>query len=210
MDRRLKPDDTGLADSPPPAPPESLAELPIGEQIRDLRKARDLTIAELARRIGRSVGYVSQIERNLSAVSISVLQQIAGALGVQVSWFFQGNAVAPEDERDFIVRRGNRRRLQFDGGAVVEELLSPNLRGRLELVLTTFRPGGQTGDTDRVRKGEEAGLVLSGTLEILVESRRFTLEAGDSFAFRNAGRHRCRNPGRIDATVLWVHTPPSY
>ena len=136
-----KPD--GGAPTPTDTDLEGLA---IGEQIRDLRKAKRMTINELASRIDRSIGYVSQIERGLSAVTINVLQQIAGALDVQISWFFQGNANAPKEERDLIVRRANRRRLRFGGSGVTEELLSPNLSGQIELILTRFEPGGRTGD----------------------------------------------------------------
>lgn len=194
----------------PNADDAGLSDVDIGRQIRDLRKARRVTITELAGRIDRSVGYVSQIERGLSAVSITVLQQIASALDVQVSWFFQGNAVAPKEERDIIVRRGNRRRFHFGGSGVAEELLSPNLRGQIEMILTRFEPGGHTGDDGRLRSGEEAGYLLSGTLEIVTETATHRLEAGDSFAFRDVGRHRCHNPGDEDAVVLWVHSPPSY
>ena len=102
---------------------EDPADLAMGRQIRDQRKAKRTTIAELAARIGRSVGYVSQIERGLSAVTITVLQQIASALDVNVSWFFQGAPTAPEGERDFIVRRANRRHLRIGGSGVSEELL---------------------------------------------------------------------------------------
>lgn len=192
------------------SPAGDLSDVDIGLQIRDLRKAKRLTITELAGRIGRSVGYVSQIERGLSAVSITVLQQIATALDVQVSWFFQGNAAAPKVERDVIVRRGNRRRLHFGGSGVTEELLSPNLSGQIEMILTRFEPGGHTGGDGRLRSGEEAGFVLSGTLEIVTDKATHRLEAGDSFAFRETGRHRCHNPGAEDAVVLWVHSPPSY
>ena len=185
-------------------------EIPVGRQVRDLRKARGITITELAERIGRSVGYVSQVERELSAVSITVLQQIATALDVQVTWFFQGNAMAPEEERDFIVRRGNRRKLRFGGSGIEEELLSPNLRGQIEMTLTTFEPGSRTGAEDRIRKGEEAGFVISGTIEIQAGGETFRLEAGDSFAFQEPGPHRCRNPGSVDAVVVWVYTPPTY
>jgi transcriptional regulator with XRE-family HTH domain len=182
----------------------------IGEQVRDLRKARGLTITDLADRIGRSIGYVSQVERNISSVSIPTLQKIAGALGVQVSWFFGGGREVPEGERDFIVRRDNRRSLTFGDTGVFEELLSPNLSGALELILTTFKPGSWTGEEDRIRQGEEAGYVVEGTLELWVEGQHFLLMQGDAFAFRRSGPHRCHNPGTSDTRVLWIMTPPSY
>lgn len=182
----------------------------MGDQIRDLRKARGLTITELANAVGRSIGYLSQVERNISSVSIPTLQKIAGALGVQVSWFFHSGKEAPEGERGFIVRRDNRRSLSFGDTGVFEELLSPNLSGALELILTTFKPGSWTGEEDRIRQGEEAGFVLQGTLELWVEGQHFLLQEGDSFAFRRSGPHRCHNPGESDARVLWIMTPPSY
>ena len=86
--------------------------IPVGQQIRDLRRAKGLRIAGLASEIGRSVGHVSQVERGLSPVTIPDLKKIADALGVEINWFFQGQAMAPPEERDIIVRRANRRELK--------------------------------------------------------------------------------------------------
>jgi transcriptional regulator with XRE-family HTH domain len=143
----------------------------LGLQIRDLRKAKGVTIPELAAKIDRSVGWVSQIERGKSAVTISALHQIAAALEVQVSWFFGAGAPPSAEEEGLVVRRANRRTLDFHGSGVHEEMLSPHLGGQLLLVETTFEPGASTGDRDRERRGEEAGLVLSGTLELQVEDQ---------------------------------------
>jgi len=194
----------------PPPPPTAQAPHLLGRQIRDLRRAKRVTIPELARRIDRSVGWVSQIERGLSQVSIAALHQIAAALQVQVAWFFAQGETPAADEQGLVVRRGHRRTLDFHGSGVHEEILSPHLSGQLLLVESTFAPGASTGDRDRERRGEEAGLVLSGTLELQVDGRTLRLNAGDSFAFTRQGPHRCHNPGEVPAVVLWVITPPSY
>ncbi len=182
----------------------------LGHQIRDLRLAKGITIPRLAARIDRSVGWISQIERGKSAVTISALHQIAEALEVQVSWFFATGSAPAADELGIVLRKRNRRKLDFQGSGVHEEMLSPRLSGQLLLVETTFAPGASTGDRDRERRGEEAGLVISGTLELHVEGQVFKLEAGDSFSFTRRGPHRCHNPEREPAVVLWVITPPSY
>lgn len=183
---------------------------PVGEQIRDLRKLKGVTIPALAARIGKSVGYVSQIERNLSAVSISSLQEISDALGVQIASFFQAQAPVPELEKGFVVRKGCRRKLEFIGSGITEELLSPSLTGQLELILTTIEPGGSTGEKDRVRRGEEAGYVIEGSVELCVEGKHVMLHSGDAFTFARTGPHHCANPTDKNAVVLWVITPPSY
>ena len=174
----------------------------VGQQIRDLRKAKGLTITALADRIDRSVGYVSQIERNLSELSIPDLKRVAEALEVQISWFFHPTAAVPAAERDYIVRRGNRRRLSLTGIGVTEELLSPSLGGASELVLTRMPPRSTTGEEFVTRKAEEAGLVLQGRMELWVAERHFLLEEGDSFCFRPEESHRVANPGDVDCVVV--------
>ena len=124
--------------------------------------------------------------------------------------FASTGAPPAPDELGLVLRKSNRRRLDFHGSGVHEEILSPNLSGQLLLVESSFAPGASTGDRDRERRGEEAGLVLSGTLELRVEGKTLTLQAGDSFAFTRQGPHRCHNPGKVPAVVLWVITPPSY
>jgi transcriptional regulator with XRE-family HTH domain len=183
--------------------------IPVGYQVRDLRKAKGMTISDLAQRVGRSVGWLSQIERNMSPVTIPNLKLISDALDVQITWFFQGNAIAPEDERDFIVRKETRRRLRYTGTGVSEELLSPNLSREIEMLMTTLMPGASSGEPYS-RKGEEAGYVVSGVLELTVGKKTQTLHPGDSFAFESSLPHSCHNPGSEPAAVVWVITPPSY
>ena len=190
-------------------PEETLKSLE-DQQIRDLRKAKGLTITQLAERIDRSVGYVSQIERNLSELSIPGLKRIAEALEVQISWFFHSTASVPPEERDYIVRKENRRRLSLSGIGVVEELLSPSLGGATELVLTRIPPRTTTGEEFVTRKAEESGLVLQGKLELWVGDKHFLLDEGDSFCFQPEESHRIHNPGDIETIVVWVITPPVY
>lgn len=191
----------------PRAPAESGPRL-IGSDIRGLRKARDLTLAALAAASGLSVGYLSLVERDLATPSIKALHGISRALGVTVSWFFEGGEV-PEEERGLVVRRGRRRRLDYSAG-IVDELLSPTLTGALELLASRFPPGASSGEEPYTHAGEEAGVVIRGRLELWVDGRVLQLEAGDSFGFASTLPHRYRNPGQEEAEVIWAITPPSY
>lgn len=56
----------------------------VGQRIKRLRMAQKLTVQELAKRGGVSPGYLSEVERGLSAVSVDKLTQIASGLGVGV------------------------------------------------------------------------------------------------------------------------------
>ncbi|NVO04780.1 MAG: helix-turn-helix transcriptional regulator [Rhodoferax sp.] len=188
----------------PPFDPEAA----IGEQLRELRLLKNLTLKEVSEKAGISVGYLSQLERNHSRLPIGVLKRISDALGVHMNWFFQQRDGGDASERDIVVRAGNRRRLSFTGLGITEELLSPNLSGPLELLQSTIAPGADSEDYSH--DGAEAGLVLSGTLDLWVAGRHFTLHEGDSFSFKSTELHRCANPGQVATKVLWVITPPQY
>jgi len=62
----------------------------IGRQIRDLRKARGLTLKQMARRTNLSVSLLSQIERAESSASVSSLFKVATALQVRLTELFGG------------------------------------------------------------------------------------------------------------------------
>lgn len=180
----------------------------IGAQIRELRKAKGMTLQALSGASGLSIGYLSQLERGRSTLTIGNLKLLADQLGVHMNWFFQDAPEPPPEELGVVVRRNRRRRLSFTNLGIQEELLSPNLAGPLELLLSTLEPGADSGDYSH--EGAEAGLVIQGELELWVGGTRFLLETGDSFSFRSTEVHRCRNPGREPTQVVWVITPPSY
>jgi transcriptional regulator with XRE-family HTH domain len=180
----------------------------VGGEIRDLRKARRMTIQAMAAATELSVGHLSEIERGIASPSLDALHAIAAALGVTIGWFLHNVEAPNAEERPFIVRAGRRRKLHFATG-ITDELLSPHLRGALELVLSHFEPGAVV-EKSYSHHGEEAGFVLSGALELWIENRKFALKEGDSFSFESVRPHRYRNPGKVPATVIWAITPPSY
>ena len=170
-----------------------------------MRKHRGATISDLARAIGKSTGYVSQVERNRSTPSVADLQKVAAALGVQPSWFLDRIDKVPLEERSYIVRAGNRRKLNF-GSGVTDYLLSPSLSRRLELLYTRLGPRAKGGEQLITYSGERAGMVLSGTFELHISDKRFLLREGDSFSFPSTTPHHYRNPGRIETVIIWAFT----
>lgn len=186
----------------------------LGNDIRQLRKVRGITLQQLARATGKSVGFLSQVERNLTKPSVAALQDISEALSVHIGWFFPEDSAGSPEEREYIVRRQNRRRLTYSELSGTEylglhdSLLSANLKGDLALGISRYEPGASTGDDSYGHEGEEAGLVLSGTLELSIDGRQFVLDAGDSFSFKSNLPHRYANPSSTeDTVVVWANSP---
>ncbi|MGB0506588.1 MAG: helix-turn-helix domain-containing protein [Pikeienuella sp.] len=179
----------------------------LGPDLRALRKSRGITLAELALSTGRSVGWLSQVERGLSVPSIDDLRLLADRLNAPLSLFF-GDPDAPEEERGHIVRWNAGRSLGAPDAGLSEMLLSPDLGGAFEIVRSVFDPHSEMAEPQQ-RPTEEAGYVISGDLDLWIDERLFQLHAGDSFRFRGEP-YRWRNPGDEPAVVIWVIAPPVY
>lgn len=179
----------------------------VGTDIRALRKSRGITISDMADRLGRSLGFISQIERGLSVPSIEDLRAIAAIFDVPISFFFGDKSENPSEARH-VVRAGERRQIGNDVDGLLEELLSPDLSGSYETIRCEFLPGAER-DTHVQRDTEESGFVVSGTLDLEIDGTWHTLKMGDSFRF--AGEpYRWRNKGKKPAVVIWVISPPVY
>ncbi len=179
----------------------------LGVDLRALRKSRGVTLADLAGRLGRSVGWLSQVERDKSEPSIGDLRQIAAALDVPLSLLF-GHSAAPAEEDGFVVRAGARRQIGSGEGGLYEELLSPDLTDDFEMVHSTFAANSRAGETIQ-RPTQEVGFLMSGKLDLQIENQTFTIHPGDSFRIRGEP-HEWLNPYDEPAVAIWVIAPPVY
>ncbi len=179
----------------------------LGADLRALRKARGLTLDQLASRLGRSVGWLSQVERDLSVPSITDLRHIAAQLDIGVSMLF-GQTPALADESGYIVRNNARRPIGSHTAGLVEELLSPDLTDDFEMVHSTFDPHSRITQSV-TRPTQEVGYLISGKLDLEIGANMFTIHPGDSFRIRGEP-FRWANPYDKPAMAIWVIAPPVY
>ena len=179
----------------------------LGADLRALRKARGVTLADLAARLDRSVGWLSQVERDLSEPSVDDLRTIAAHLNVPISLLF-AHAPAPAAESGYVVRKGARRAIGTHAAGLVEELLSPDLTDDFEMVHSTFEPHSKIAKTV-TRPTQEVGYLISGKLDLEIGPHAFTIHPGDSFRIRGEP-HRWINPYKEPAVAIWVIAPPVY
>ena len=178
----------------------------IGNDIRALRRSRNWTLNDLAEQLNRSVGWLSQVERDVSEPALDDIRNIAALFSLPVSFFFSNGT--DSDEAAYIVRSGTRRVMTDAPKGLAESLLSPDLGGAFEIIHSVFAPGAACPEPF-VRPTEEAGYVLEGRLVLFIDGVRFELNQGDSFRF--AGEQiMWVNEGAINAVLIWVIAPPVY
>lgn len=185
-----------------------------GAEVRQLRKARAMTLAALASASGVSVSHLSAIERGTVNASLDKVSRIAGALGVPRDWFFYQRSGKGPLEQAHVVRRENRRKLNALYGESPEvsgysdELLSSSIGGDFYFGMSDYAPQSNQVVTHVFRReGELHGVLLEGELELTLEEECITLRAGDSFSFPGHILHEIANRSDAHARMIWVNSP---
>lgn len=180
----------------------------LGRAIHEARTGR-YTVQELAAEAGVSQGLISQLERGIGNPSFKTLQRIADALGLRIGDLVEAASRTP-DSPPMIVRRHARARLQVTAEAPIYELLTPNLRGRLEVLETALPPGFSNRDEPFLHVGEECVVVIEGAVDVGVGDLIDRLETGDAITYDSSIPHWWENPSETPCRVLGVVTPPSF
>jgi len=177
--------------------------LSTGQRFRRLRVQRGLSLAQVARATKVSVGFLSALERGQMRSSVATLQRIARFYKTNILSMFETNGDSP-----VLVRPSQRKVLETSPHVRMELLAWGNTS--MEPHLFRIKPGGSSGES-YTHEGEEFLHILRGELEIwLNDHGHYRLKSGDSLYFESSTPHRWRNPGRSEAWILWVNTPPTF
>lgn len=174
----------------------------IGARLRQLRIRRGLSLAQVAKAAGISVGFLSAIERSQMSASIATLRRLARFHKTNILEFFD-----PAESNSRLVRPSGRKVLEAGPGVRMELLAWGNTV--MEPHLFRIAPKAGSGES-YTHEGEEFLLVLRGELQLALDGQEYRLKSGDSFYFESATPHRWKNPGHSETWVLWVNTPPTF
>jgi mannose-6-phosphate isomerase-like protein (cupin superfamily)/DNA-binding XRE family transcriptional regulator len=210
----------------------------LGPRLRVAREQRQLSVRELARRIGCSASLISQIERGVSVPSVGVLYSLATELDTSLDHLLFGaeprrpldaapgpdapGVVAPGSVASGIVASGvvapgivqravGRNIIDLASG-VRWERLTPGADAMTDFLEVIYSPGGHSTDERRPLRhdGHEYGLVISGTLQANVGFESYELGPGDSIAFDSSTPHEYLNKTGEPVHAIWVvvHSEP--
>lgn len=176
----------------------------IGERIRNLRELSNLTQEELADRAGLTKGFISQIERDLTSISLDSFLQILGAMDENISDFFRESS-----EEKIVYRQKDRVALEKEKIAGFELLVPGSTNRRLEPIILTLRKG-QATPKERPHEGEEFGFLLRGRVTLRFGKEILKLKNGECFYLSAEKEHWIENTSSKEAVILWISSPPSF
>ena len=208
----------------------------LADRLKDLRLQNRMTLVELSRKAGVSKSLLSRIERNHSVPTITTLEKIAAALGVDLGKLFsnhQTNDLGPSSDRSALymvpgnqsfdsapmnngngskiislTRQDQRRKLIMPWGGYYE-MLCPDMQHKIEFIYINY-PVGRRAEEFYSHEGEECGIILQGKFKGIIGDKEFILEVGDSIYYASSIPHRWENAGDVEAKAIWAITPPSF
>ncbi|MEE8592704.1 MAG: cupin domain-containing protein [Candidatus Bipolaricaulota bacterium] len=177
----------------------------IGARLRAVRKGKGWTLEVLGSKSGLSTGFLSQVERDLTTLSIVSLSAICRALSVPIESLFSSSR--PIGEAPSAVTRADRQlHIQIGGSPITYRYLSGQLPDSPieELLIAEFPP--QCDQQGSSHEGQEFGYVLRGSLVLDVQDEQYELKAGDSYRVEASQSHGYRTSADEGADVLMAVT----
>lgn len=171
----------------------------VSVQIKAARKAKDLSLDQIANETGFAVAYLKDIEAGKATPPVGALLQIAKALQI--------------DSASLLRERSSLGKRQVDTTKRTEnygyETLTPGAENRrLKAFRVTVEAGRHHSGGGYQHEGEEFNYVLKGRVQVIVGDHVNELAAGDSLLFNSGVKHQLRNVGEETAELIAVIYSP--
>lgn len=174
----------------------------VSDALKRSRKAKDLSLDQLALRSGVSRAALSQIEGGRTNPTLSVLWKVAAGLGIPFPELLE----LPQGSEPKVMRANDAVTLRSADGRMESRLLSPGgATPSVEVYELRFAPKGLHRSEPHSKGTSETLVVLKGALRVSLEGGGdHELMTGDTIFFRADVPHAYENRGSQEARCLNV------
>lgn len=167
----------------------------VAENLRQRRKARNMSLDDLARASGVSRAALSQIETCKSNPTVGVLWKIAVGLGIPFA-----ELIGAPRSGAALLRRADSQVLRSSDGRFESRPLTPAGASPLVELYELRISARSTHRSEAHAPGtHEVVVVLTGQLRLHVDQEVYELASGDSIAFAADRPHAYENPAGAEA-----------
>lgn len=174
----------------------------LGRRIKKTREEKHQTLKSIEAAAGISATHISEIERGKTSPTLGALLRISRALGRDPAYFLEEEDLGTVS----VVTMENRLRESLpDGAGTLERLTTCIPGGRLQAGIVTLEPDRAHRGEKHSHFGNEAAVVLSGSVRFLVGEGVFELEAGDAIHYHATEAHNYENASKHDnSSIIWM------
>lgn len=173
----------------------------IGQRIKGLREACDMTREELATELGVPLETYVSYEETGADVPISAIYHIASRFGVDFTDILTGTGAKLDTYQ--VVKAGRGRTVDRYPGYYYQDLAWRFAGKIMQPLMVTLDPSDEPAELV-THGGQEFNLVLEGTVLVTFDDKEFELNAGDSIYFNPAHPHGQKCGGDVPAVFVTV------
>ena len=179
----------------------------LGEHIRNLRKEKNITLAQLSQETTLSAGYLSQVERGKVDPSLSSLRKISTALDVPPMLLmddpFSKNLTLHKNEQPVIGHSGSST-VRY---TIMTTLPSSEYMPATLVLGFTLDPRSTDFEKPITHNTEEIVIVNKGQVEVQLMNQSILLKEGDTTIIQKNIPHLIINNSDEPASGLSIMTP---
>lgn len=156
----------------------------LGNELKKIRKGKQMTLQALSDESGLSISFLSQVERGLRTLTFTSLKKISDALEVNINFFF--------DDEDTSIKKSVKKQKSsleyFSYTSLAGQMKNPDFTPAIiEL------SAGESQKVPYTHSGQEFVYVLAGQLEVLIDGAKETLNVGESIHIDSSIAHHWYN-----------------
>lgn len=177
----------------------------IGIKIKELRIKRGITLKELSEKSALSVGFLSQLERGLTTISVDLLERVSEILEVSITYFFD----IPSRTNDKILRSYEQLPFDIEEGGFIQYYLSGNLQDKtfIPRLIEILPQNREEKILPYSHEGEEFVYVLEGILTLYIDEMRYELYPGDTSHISSKSTHNWANYTNKKVKLVAINSP---
>jgi len=181
--------------------------LQISNKIKGARKGKHATVQELASKAHVSKGLISQVENNRTIPSLPVLLGIIRALNLDLNDFFRDIVPMAKVPKVLIRKPSEYQRFEKENakGFVYKRILTKDINNLpVDIVLLELKKGAKRQALVKT-EAYEYKYILKGSVQYLIDGKKYILKEGDSLFFDGRQGHTLSNAGKKEAQILVVY-----
>jgi transcriptional regulator with XRE-family HTH domain len=180
----------------------------LGFRIKSLRKQRNITLVEVAKRTGIDQATLSRIENGKMTGTLDSHMKIADVLGIRLPDLYDDVLAKINEVKDKLTKQ-KVETFSHSSGAVAELLTSSILQKKMMPILLKIKPKGHTEIEEYAAATERFIYILKGSIQVTVGQESKLLRSSESFYFNASQPHHFKNAVGSESWALSIMTPAS-
>lgn len=180
----------------------------IGSKIKEIRKAKKMSLTELAEKSGVQIATLSRMENQKMTGTLESHMQIAQALGVDLTALYKDVAAQEQEAQVEVQKSGTAADVfNYSEKSSYEILTNKILNKKMMPILLKIEQNGQTNKEQNSAGSEKFVFVLEGQVALEISGKMYHLQQGNTLYFDSSLPHIFSNKGVKIAKLICVTTP---